>query len=97
MSSLPKIGALDRQAGVPRVSLRFSTTRNPASIRFELSYTRRVNLASAFGVLNRNVSNITFILLCCACGLNLRNHCLPSLIGIQDRDCIAHSVSKHIF
>jgi hypothetical protein len=32
MSSLPKTGALDRQAGVPRVTLRFSTTRNPASI-----------------------------------------------------------------
>jgi len=34
MSSLPKTGALDRQAGVPRVALRFSTTRNPASIGF---------------------------------------------------------------
>ena len=34
MSSLPKIGALDRQAGVPRVALRFSTTRNPASTSF---------------------------------------------------------------
>jgi hypothetical protein len=34
MSSLPKTGALDRQAGVPRVALRFSTTRNPASISF---------------------------------------------------------------
>jgi hypothetical protein len=32
MSSNPKKGALDRQAGVPRVALRFSTTRNPASI-----------------------------------------------------------------
>jgi hypothetical protein len=30
----PKTGALDRQAGVPRVALRFSTTRNPASISF---------------------------------------------------------------
>jgi hypothetical protein len=34
MSSLPKTGTLDRQAGVPRVALRFSTTRNPASIGF---------------------------------------------------------------
>jgi hypothetical protein len=34
MSSLPKIGALDRQAGVPRVTLRFATARNPASISF---------------------------------------------------------------
>ncbi len=32
MSSLPKIGTLDRQAGVPRVALRFATIRNPASI-----------------------------------------------------------------
>ena len=39
MSSLPKIGALDRQAGVPRVALRFSTTRNPASI--SLNYPTR--------------------------------------------------------
>jgi len=35
MSSLPKTGALDRQAGVPRVALRFSTTRNPASISYK--------------------------------------------------------------
>jgi hypothetical protein len=34
MSSLPKIWALDRQAGVPRVALQFATTRNPASIGF---------------------------------------------------------------
>jgi hypothetical protein len=34
MSSLPKMGGLDRQAGVPRVALRFSTTRNPASLSF---------------------------------------------------------------
>jgi hypothetical protein len=57
MSSLPKIGALDRQAGVPRVALRFSTARNPASIRFQLSYMRRVNLANAIGVLNRITPN----------------------------------------
>ena len=31
MSSRPKTGALDRQAGVPRVTYRFSTTRNPAN------------------------------------------------------------------
>jgi hypothetical protein len=35
MSSLPKKGALDRQAGVPRVAYRFSTTQNPASISFK--------------------------------------------------------------
>jgi len=34
MSSLPKIGALDRQAGAPRVALRFATTRNPARNSF---------------------------------------------------------------
>jgi hypothetical protein len=34
MSSNPKKGALDRQAGVPRVALRFSIARNPASIGF---------------------------------------------------------------
>jgi hypothetical protein len=34
MSSNPKKGALDRQAGVPRVALRFATARNPASISF---------------------------------------------------------------
>jgi hypothetical protein len=39
MSSLPKTGALDRQASVPRVTLRFSTTRNPASI--SLNYPTR--------------------------------------------------------
>jgi len=43
MSSLPKIWALDRQAGVPRVALRFAITRNPASISNLAS-------ASAFGV-----------------------------------------------
>ncbi len=32
MSWNPKKGALDRQAGLPRVALRFATTRNPASI-----------------------------------------------------------------
>jgi len=34
MSSNPEKGALDRQARFPRVALRFSTTRNPASIGF---------------------------------------------------------------
>ncbi len=50
------------------------------------------------GVLNRiNHRYFNFVLLCCTWLLNLRNHSLPSLIGIQDRVCIAHSVSKHIF
>jgi hypothetical protein len=35
----PEKGALDRQAGVPRVALRFATTRNPASI--SLNYPTR--------------------------------------------------------
>jgi hypothetical protein len=39
MSSNPKKGALDRQAGVPRVAFRFSTTQNPASI--SLNYPTR--------------------------------------------------------
>ena len=39
MSSLPKIGALDRQARFPRVTLRFSTAWNPASI--SLNYPTR--------------------------------------------------------
>ncbi len=39
MSSNPKKGALDRQAGVPRVALRFPTTQNPASI--SLNYPTR--------------------------------------------------------
>jgi len=30
----PEKGGLDRQAGVPRAALRFSTTLNPASISF---------------------------------------------------------------
>jgi hypothetical protein len=30
----PEKGALARQAGVPRVALRFATIRNPASISF---------------------------------------------------------------
>jgi len=34
MSWNPEKGVLDRQAGVPRVALRFSTTQNPASISF---------------------------------------------------------------
>jgi hypothetical protein len=34
MSSNPKKGGLDRQAGVPRVTLRFATAQNPASTSF---------------------------------------------------------------
>jgi hypothetical protein len=34
VSSLPKIWALDRQARFPRVTMRFSTTRNPARNNF---------------------------------------------------------------
>ncbi len=34
MSYNLKKGGLDRQAGVPRVALRFPTARNPASISF---------------------------------------------------------------
>lgn len=35
MSSSPKTGALDRQAGFPRVPYRFSFARDPASISFD--------------------------------------------------------------
>ncbi len=53
MSSNPKKGGLDRQAGVPRVALRFSTTRNPASISFSYltrgGSTRQVHLGYRTG------------------------------------------------
>ncbi len=39
MRSNSKKGALDRQARFPRVTLRFSTTLNPASISFIYLYT----------------------------------------------------------
>jgi hypothetical protein len=36
MSSNPKKGGLDRQAGAPRVTLRFELLRNPAIVRFKI-------------------------------------------------------------
>ena len=72
MRPFPKTGALDRQARFPRVALRFSTTRNPASISYNYPTRIEPNLAIVFEVQNRNAASLIFVLLYCSCELNLR-------------------------
>jgi len=46
MSSNPKKGALDRQVGLPRVTLRFAIAYNPADFRFHQFYTKDEEIVS---------------------------------------------------
>jgi hypothetical protein len=56
MSSKPKIGALDRQAGSPRVALQYSNTRNPAIIGSFMQHTE-IQLSKRRDFVERGVAN----------------------------------------